>query len=199
MSHPPISENDKSALRKTAIARRGQLPMPELSARIREQLIRWPVFQQAETILFYSAIRNEIELLPLAEETSGHRWYLPKVEQEGMIRFYRYQPGTSLAPGAYGVPEPPCADPLVTGQHSGPLLILVPGLLFDRQGYRLGYGKGYYDRFLNGLKQNGTAAVTVGASPGTLLVDRLPNEPHDVPVDIIITESTQFRTDSPLL
>ncbi|HEY9745876.1 MAG TPA: 5-formyltetrahydrofolate cyclo-ligase [Oculatellaceae cyanobacterium] len=194
MSHSPATEPSKALLRKAAFERRARLPMPALSERIRQRLLDWPSFRQAGTIILYCSIRNEVDLLPLTHAFSGPSWYLPKVESVSVIRFYRYTPGDPLLPGAYGIPEPEASEPLSLNQTKTPLLILVPGLLFDRRGNRLGYGKGYYDRFLRSLLDDGVAYTAISASPDALLVDLLPAEPHDVAVDVIVTESTLLFT-----
>lgn len=188
MSHLPISENSKTALRKTAVEIRNSLPMQEISRKINAHIMNWALFQKAEIVLAYSAIRNEVDLLPLTTAFPDKQWYLPKVENDNLV-FYRYIEDTVLTTGAYGVPEPVSEEVFTPIQATNPIFILVPGLRFDRQGYRLGYGKGYYDRFLHSLHQKSIPYLSVGTVPDALFIDHLPVEEHDIPVTWIVTES----------
>lgn len=88
-----------------------------------------------------------------------------------------------LVPGAYGIPEP--KDGLQAVEPTRIDVVIVPALAYDRRGYRLGYGGGYYDRFLPTLSAQ---AVKVGVQYDLLVWDALPVGPHDVSVDWVITE-----------
>ena len=170
------------------------MPMSAISQQIQNRVESWPSFQEAETVLFYSAFRNEVCLGSLTEKYPRKRWYLPKVEQprpeqDKRLGFYRFSRQTKMFPGAYGVLEPASCERFIPSQDDPPFLIFVPGLLFDKRGYRLGYGKGYYDRFLQGLSQQGIPHISVGLVPDALCIDELPFEPHDIPVQWVVTES----------
>ena len=95
-------------------------------------------------------------------------------------------PGRDLLPGYKGIPEP---DPKLAHARSIPAtqleVVIVPGAVFDRRGYRLGYGGGYYDRF---LALEAPQALRIGLCFDLQLVDQLPEEAHDVPMDWLVTE-----------
>lgn len=187
MSVLPSSENPKHDLRKSALATRESLDMGAISAVIQENIESWPVFGKAETVLFYYPYRHEVDLLPLAAAHPEKRWYLPAVTGETQLSFFRYHPGAPLETGQYGIREPSRSEPL--GDAPKGTLILIPGLMFDRQGYRLGYGKGYYDRFLSALTTPCQLAAPV---PEALLCDQLPHDPWDVKIPALITEAGLF-------
>lgn len=106
---------------------------------------------------------------------------------------------TGLAPhelekGRFGIPEPPPRCPELTPSQLENALILVPALAFDDRGYRLGYGGGYYDRYLGFLRDKGISVTTVGLAYGICRAKLLPHEPHDLAVDIIIDERRTVLT-----
>lgn len=105
---------------------------------------------------------------------------------DGAMFFCRIDSTEELKPGRYGILEP---DPKKSLDHTDwqTALCLVPGIAFDRLGYRLGYGKGYYDRFLAGKK-----IVAAGLCYRELVQQELPREPHDQRVQILITEDGSF-------
>ena len=87
--------------------------------------------------------------------------------------------------GAHGIPEPTEIVPISIEEIE---IILVPGLAFDKTGARMGFGKGYYDKLLETRK-----AIKIGICYDFQLLDKIPSEPHDVPMDIIITEKRVQR------
>lgn len=170
---------DKEKLRQAMIVKRQQLPRSETNAKSRQICARikeFPPFSQAKTIGLYCPIRNEANLLPLLDGFQGTVLF-PKV-QDDSIHFYPVTDITQLRPGAYQIPEPQETQP------QQPEVIFVPGVSFDHAGYRLGYGKGYYDRYLRT-----TDALTIGVSYAMQVLPRLPHEEHDVRVNYIITET----------
>lgn len=194
-------ENSKLRLRRKLSAVRSRLPLPELSQALRNVLLAWPDFRVAKRILGYAAFRGEIDLMPLALVCPEKEWYLPVVtppegnsETPGHLAFYRYHAGEILRPGRYGIPEPSTCEPL--GAPEPDDLLLAPGLAFDQRGYRLGYGKGYYDRFLAESAAQGRAPRTIGVAPLALLRPALPVDPWDVRLDFLLTERGVCPSDS---
>lgn len=191
MKHLPISESPKSALRKQAIALRSTLPIPEISQTIQERLIRLTQFQRAGRVLIYHPFRQELNFLPLAAQFPEKQWFLPAVEAGEKMAFHPYHPSHSLNEGHYGIHEPLKTDKSnrVTPAELRPEdVMILPGLLFDRAGYRIGYGKGYFDRFLGQAQTLQTSCVTIGAVPSALLKESLPIDPWDLPAQWILTE-----------
>lgn len=197
MNHLPISESPKSALRKQAIALRSTLPIVEISQMIRERLIGMTTFQMAKRVLFYHPFRQELNFLPLAEQFPNKQWFLPAVEEGESMTFHPYHPSHSLNQGHYGIHEPVKTNKnnRVTPAELRPEdVMILPGLLFDRSGYRIGYGKGYFDRFLGQAQTLRTTCVTIGAVPSLLLKESLPIEPWDLPADWVLTEFDTLET-----
>ncbi len=191
---------DKAALRRRLEARRQALSPADrarIEAAVYAQLFRLPAWHAAPVIGGYVAARGELDLSPVwrAAIEAGKTYALPVTEtgaREGRMRFRglsTYCPA-SLVPGRFGIAEPPdhpACPPLAPADLEG-ALILVPGLGFDADGYRIGYGGGYYDRFLHSLADAGIHVTTVALTPAVCRIDRLPREPHDCAVDIILDE-----------
>lgn len=185
---------EKRELRTIALATRHTVQERERkSVRICERLAQLPVLQGVRSVMVFSAMNEEIDLWPWVEERLS----------EGVVVAYpvcltdskEIQPRTikrreELIPGTWGILEPGQQAPIVAPEALD--AVIVPGLTFDRKGYRIGYGAGYYDRFLPRLHAD---AVTVGTVYGELLVDCLPKEPHDIAVDWLVTQVEAFQTE----
>lgn len=151
-----------------------------------ELLFGSPLVDGKESIMLYASMRSEMDTrwLVAAARDRGMRVALPRVvKSERRMEAVWVAGPEELAPGTMGIMEPrleiPSADPRDLE------LVIVPGLGFDRQGYRLGYGAGYYDRFL----PEATTALRIGLTYEQCLVDALPREAHDLPVHYILTGS----------
>ena len=121
----------------------------------------------------------------------GKALYLPRcLDDAGQMAFYRVQALEELESGSFGVREPSLAAPQYNMDLDGQALCLVPGLCFDNKGYRLGYGKGYYDRFLAKFR-----GVTLGLCYNDFLQDCLPVGDYDLPVQQIATENRVFTVE----
>ncbi|MEN9230928.1 MAG: 5-formyltetrahydrofolate cyclo-ligase [Thermostichus sp. DG02_5_bins_236] len=161
-----------------------------LGESISAHLARHPDLLAARTILAYVAFGSEVDLAPLFAALPEKRWGIPRCLPQRQMQWHRYNPEELVrnrfgllepAPGAEGI-DPEAAD-----------LILVPALACDRQGGRLGYGGGYYDRFL----QN-RSTPKWGIVPQTCLVEKpLPQEDWDQRLDGIQTEQGFYRTGIP--
>ncbi|MEM8877817.1 MAG: 5-formyltetrahydrofolate cyclo-ligase [Pseudomonadota bacterium] len=131
---------------------------------------------------------SEIDMSPLlaALQWRGMRVGLPVVQQKGHpLVFRRLMPFDSLAAGAFGIPAPRAGAPLIQ-----PELFLVPFAAFDRQGFRIGYGGGFYDRTLAEARSiRGRHVLAIGYGYSAQEVPRIPRERHDLPMDGIVTEN----------
>lgn len=149
-----------------------------------ERIAASPWFRRAGILLLYAPTKGEIDLVPLvrAARRAGKRIGFPRCDTEtNTMQFFELLPGEKLSTGAYGIPEPPKDAPKIeTDRHT---LCLLPGLTFSADGHRLGYGKGYYDRFLESFP-----GVTVGALYSSFAVRTLPHEAHDIPARYLVTE-----------
>ena len=130
----------------------------------------------------------------LAEaQRRGYRTCLPRVAERAQpLKFLEWAPGDPLAGGAHGTREPMTGRPELQ-----PDIIVVPMLAFDPAGLRLGYGGGYYDRTLAGLREAGHDVLAVGLAYAEQGTDRLPADPHDQRLDWIVTERGAFSFVSP--
>ena len=143
-----------------------------------------PIFQNASSLLLYAPVGGEIDLLPLVRiaRKLGKPVAFPRCNPtDCTMQFYELKPDARLTRGAYGIPEPAADAPLLLPDAKS--LCILPGLTFDREGNRLGYGKGYYDRYLKEFP-----GITVGAVYASLVVVRVPTDPHDLPADLLFTE-----------
>ncbi len=179
--------NEKAKLRAQILHERGAISQEDRSAwdtAIRDAVCRSPEFEACRVLLCYSPVRGEIDLLPLARHamTIGKQVAFPVSHtKDCTLTFHTVDRVEDLVTGAYGIAEPPLTFPIVT--NTSEALCLVPALSFDLNGYRLGYGKGYYDRFLSSFR-----GVSLGLVYHALLRDRLPRNDTDRAVDRILTE-----------
>jgi 5-formyltetrahydrofolate cyclo-ligase len=188
--------NEKKTIREKFKSLRMRLSRKEVltkSARIKKLLFGLSEFTRAKTIAFYVAKQasREVETEEIIKEslTAGKRVLVPIVNKTARkILFSELRDYDSeLAPGAFDIPEPkPSCRRLVPATESD--LMIVPALVFDLQGHRLGYGGGYYDRLLRELASIKPSLPFVGLAYELQVVDRLPKTSRDVPVNILITE-----------
>lgn len=178
---------EKHATRQQLLQRRQQLDKAtclDLSWRVQQQLLDSECFSRAETLALYSPVNNEVgtgRLLTVAL-SHGKRICFPRVSGKE-LQFVLVKSLDELQPGAFGVAEPVGEDLVCARQID---LIAVPGVAFDREGFRLGYGKGFYDRELSRMTQ---ATVSVGLCYDFQLCKTLPIEDHDQQLDYIATET----------
>ncbi|NCD25724.1 MAG: 5-formyltetrahydrofolate cyclo-ligase [Deltaproteobacteria bacterium] len=194
-----MQESNKAELRNLFRTRRHNLTRDkrsDASARIRARLLDLPETRLAGSVLLYVPTKNEVDTWPLLEHfwTVGVQVLLPRCRdnQPGFMDIHAVNSAAELGPGQFGLTEPILGlAPLVTEPE--PDLILVPALAFDRRGFRLGFGGGYYDRFLTCLTH---PHLRVGLAYDFQIAERLPAEPWDMPVQCIITQDTIIFTEN---
>ena len=132
----------------------------------------------------YLPIGSEIDPLPLMErlEGEGARLALPRLETDGSMTFRAWSSNDAIEKAAMGLRQP-----IESAEMVHPTLVLMPLLAFDGHGTRLGYGKGFYDRTVSGLRVNGRV-FACGVGFHAQMLDQLPAEPHDQPLDWAVTE-----------
>jgi 5-formyltetrahydrofolate cyclo-ligase len=173
----------KATLRKLARARRAELALavPDFATRIAAYAGALNI--PDDTLIgAYIALPGEADPHLLLKKLAGKSCSLafPRVHAKGEpLVFHHWQPGDVLVKGAYGIAEPSPDWPV-----AHPPVLLVPLLAFDKTGHRLGYGGGFYDRTIASLKP----ARTIGVAYAGQEAETLPHEPHDVPLDMVITE-----------
>lgn len=138
-----------------------------------------PHFDEAHTILMYYPLPDEADVRSLLRSHPQKQFLLPVVVGTD-LELRRYEGEASLAPGAFGILEPtgPAFDQLDAID-----LVIVPGIAFTPTGQRLGRGRGYYDRLLPRLRN----AYKMGVCWPCQMVTDIPTEPHDMPMDCVIT------------
>lgn len=207
LSEESISELDKATLRKDYIASRDQLREGERARQselISQEIIASEWFKQAEVVALYRAHGSELDLDAVLEAgwTAGKQMLLPRVERINKgLGFWPVEKGEELVAGKYGIMEPRIngKKPFIITEID---VILVPGIVFDQQGYRIGYGGGYYDRFLGEKiadksrpQKTAKKPYTVGVGFKEQVVERLPVkiEEHDIMLDAIMAEGVDFN------
>lgn len=181
-----MSQTDKQLLRKTYRQRRDALEdRPARSAMISAYVMELAVYQVAQVLHCYLPTRSEVDTRPLLTHAlaSEKRVVVPVVQQGVADLTHSWLKSTveaELEPGIFGTFQPRILQPAQPGAWD---LTIVPLLAFDRSGYRLGYGKGYYDRLLAIAP-----TPTIGVAFADQEVEHVPHEPHDIPLHWIVTE-----------
>lgn len=182
---------DKKAAREFVRKRKKQMTVEEIKAKskkILERLLKEPCFLQAETLYCYVSYNQEVMTKPLISQAlaMGKKVAVPKVIGEEM-EFIYLNSLDELARGYQGIEEP--TGTTVANEDS--VLMILPGLAFDEHGNRVGYGGGFYDRYLNRNRMNHYIKVAVGFD--FQVVEHLEMEECDELVDIILTEERRLE------
>ena len=192
-----MTSGAKAATRRAVLLRRDALPGGErtlLSGRIVAAILDLPTYQEADAVLAYASFGTELQTDELLRRVldDGKELVLPRVERGG-LGFYEVRDlARDLTPGTWGIREPG-PDRCPPADAGGVGFALIPGVAFDRRARRLGYGGGYYDRLLAGGLPEGTPLVS-GAFE-VQIVDGVPTDPHDAPVDVVVTEKGVYARD----
>ena len=176
---------DKHQLRRAIGAQKKALTEQQIadcSARLAQRLLDHPAYAAARSIYAYLSYNQEVRTMPILRQAQadGKRVAVPKVFGDEM-RFLWLDDLDAVAPGAYNIPEPVADGPEADDPTA---LILMPGLAFDPQGHRCGYGGGFYDKWLAVHPGHPLLALCYGFQ----LLDHLDTDAHDVPVDFVISE-----------
>lgn len=183
-------KKEKDAIRKACASVRDLIPKEEkseLDAKIISAASNMVSFRHADIILLYAPIKSEIDVMPIFDlaKERGKKVAFPRCNvEERTMKFHFVSSYDDLEIGAYGIREPkeslPVYDPELT---VGVTICFVPGLAFDVYGYRLGYGKGYYDKFMNDFHGS-----TIGVAYTCQILPTLPKGRFDKHCDVLITE-----------
>lgn len=147
-----------------------------------DRLRHLSLFQEAKTILAYFSVRQEVDLSSLF--SLPKTWAFPRCVGQSLV-WHLWQPGDNLNLGKYGITEPLTTAPTIAPSVAD--LILVPTVGFDRLGYRLGYGGGYYDRLL--CLPECTQIPTIGIAFDFTFLTDLPSDNWDIRLNFICTET----------
>lgn len=183
--------DERTTLRTQILAARDTLPAEERrrkSRAITEHLLALPEFAGARTVLAYVSFRSEVETLPLIAHClkKGMAVSVPLTlpAEHRLLSHAVTDLSRDLAPGYCGILEPLPTLPLV--DPAAIEVVIVPGSVFDARGGRLGYGGGYYDRFLQGAAPQ---ALRIGLAFALQVVKAVPLKSHDQRLDYLITET----------
>lgn len=192
--HPSTDIDEaKRALRKQAATRRAHAAAADgggAGERLTARFFESVAIPKGAPVSGYWPIGDEIDVMPLLRTlaTRGHPIALPVVAgPRRPLVFRRWVAGDDMAEGPYGIREPLATAPVVV-----PRVVLVPLLAFDRDGCRLGYGAGFYDRSLAGLRENGKT-LAVGIAWSTQEVAAVPHDASDQPLDWVVTDQEAIR------
>ncbi len=188
----------RSELRQTILARRDRLPPAEQAGKSRDivaKLFDMEEIGAAGHLFVYAGFRSEVQTGDFIDQclAAGKTVSVPVtlVESSSLLAVRITDPKAQLRPGYCGIPEPPPS--LAERNRVDPAtidVVIVPGSVFDSRGGRLGYGGGYYDRFLSG---QAPGALRIALAYDLQVVDRVPMEPHDQRMDRVVTEKTIYR------
>ena len=176
---------DKKALRAEIRAKKRALTDEQIvrySEELAQKLFAHPLYQAAKSIYGYMSYNQEVRTMPILRQAQadGKRVAVPKVYGDEM-RFLWLDNLDAVAPGAYSIPEPIADGPVADDETA---LILMPGLAFDLQGRRCGYGGGFYDKWLAQHPGHPLLALCYGFQ----VLEHLETDAHDVPVNYVIAE-----------
>lgn len=190
------TQDKKKAVRRDSLTRRGAMSATEVkeqSHRIQERVLELAEYKNAQRIGLYSPFKGEVQTELIFEDalSSGKEVFFPRVINSKAplhMAFFRVKSERDLAAGTYGILEP--AEKRETNQESEcevlPKtldLIIIPGIAFDEKCRRIGFGKGFYDRALEGVR-----CEVVGLAFELQILEEIPTEPHDALLSLVVTE-----------
>ena len=181
----------KIEIRKQHLERRSKISLDVRAFRDRKicnNILSSAAYRYADIILLYYPVKGEVDVLPVMEAAlaSGKKVAFPRCrEQDRSMKFHYVSSVADFEKGTYGLREPiaslPVFDPLTDGQKK--VLCIVPAVVYDRKGYRIGYGGGYYDRFFGIFKP-----ASIGVAYEEFIVKTVPHGRYDISVDVVVSE-----------
>ncbi len=176
---------DKKALRAAIGAKKKAMSAEQIeqtSLALAEQFFVHPAYQKAKSIYGYLSYNQEVRTMPMLEQAQrdGKRVAVPKIIGDEMV-FLWLDDLKQVELGYYNIPEPIANEPIADDETA---LILMPGLAFDPQGHRCGYGGGFYDRWLEQHPGHPTLALCYGFQ----MFEHLDTDSHDIPVDFVLSQ-----------
>lgn len=195
MTRIDVAAEKERLRRRILLVREQQIPreVETKSLKITETLTQLPEYRKARVIASYVEKGNEVQTRPLIRKAlaSGKKVLVPIVNKESRsLVFSEIKRLDELAPGSFDIPEPKPEYRRLTDMEATEL-VLVPGIAWDLDGYRVGWGKGYFDIVLKRLPDKSVAA---GLAYDLQVVDRVPRAQFDLPVDMVVTETRVARS-----
>lgn len=179
---------DKKELRAQIRAKKRAMTTAQVetcSEKLAELFREHPLYKAAKSIYGYMPYNQEVRTIPIMRQAQadGKRVAVPKVYGDTM-KFLWLDDLDAVAPGAYNIPEPIADGPEADDETA---LVLMPGLAFDPEGHRCGYGGGFYDKFLAAHPNHPTIALCYGFQ----MLDHLDVDAHDIPVDAVLSADVE--------
>lgn len=176
---------DKKALRKEIGAKKKAMTEAQIEATskaLAEQFFAHAAYQKAASIYGYLPYNQEVRTIPMLEQAQkdGKRVAVPKIIGDEMV-FLWLDDLSKVEPGYCNIPEPIANEPIADDETA---LVLMPGLAFDPEGHRCGYGGGFYDRYLELHPHHPTLALCYGFQ----MFEHLEVDSHDIPVDFVLSQ-----------
>ena len=174
---------DKKQLRDQIRQRKRAMTETEItekSAALAQKFLATPLYKQAKTLYGYLPYHQEVRTVPILEQAlaDGKQVAVPKIYGDTM-RFILLPDLSKVEKGYSGIPEPIADEPIANDETA---LVLMPGLAFDPKGNRMGYGGGFYDKFLEAEPGHPTVALCYDFQ----MLPHLDTEAHDIPVDLVL-------------
>lgn len=184
----------KAHIRKRILAVRNGMSDRERQAAGREivkKILDLTEYRRADILLGFIGYGSEPDTVPLLETAveSGKMVYCPVSKENGTMEFYRFRRREDLVEGYKRIPEPSEAEERFEKGNAFSVFMLMPGVAFDGEKHRIGYGKGFYDRYLGMFRPECVAAVGFECQ----MVEKIPAEEFDVRPDLVVTEKRVIR------
>lgn len=184
----------KKELKDAVLKKRSSLLKKEArdkSQRIMRKLFSTIEYKKAKNILFYISFNNEVDTCRMVSEALCNKKIIVPItdKKNKKLILSELKCFNDLGKGCYGILEPKKGK-IKNFNKNKIELIIVPGVVFDAEGYRIGYGHGYYDRFLKKINRN---IPLIGLAYDFQVVEKVPRESHDIPVNVIITDKKMIR------
>lgn len=183
----------KNQLKESIFEKRNLLAKKEIidkSRKIENNLFNLEYYKKSEIIMFFVSFNNEVNTHDMIKKSLKDKTVIvPKVAHSEIEPSVIIDLDNLVPSGKFGILEPIEAMKIA---YKNIDLILVPGIVFDKEGHRIGYGFGYYDKFLKKVPK----AIKVGLAFDFQVMDKIPKEMHDVPVDVIVTEKRVIECES---
>ena len=182
----------KEEIRKRTLALRDGLSEDyrlKASLSIQEKLLTLPEYEKAQNVFLYHSFKSEADTLYLIDETIKRKGivFLPRVQSRIKMSFYGIRDRRELVKNGYGILEPLPAG----NEEKTPGLFIIPLVAYDKEGHRIGYGGGYYDRYLVSFK--GRVPIAAMAFAEQCMNGKIEPDDNDIKADIIVTQKEILR------
>lgn len=178
----------KNDIRNTYKEKRKSISLEErkiMDSAIAKKFLSLSSYRFADTILLYSPLKYEIDTLEIAKNalSKDKKVAFPRCIEDNRMVYHYISSLDDLTPGMYGIKEPKADLPIFAPSDAEHVICVLPAIVYDEMGYRLGYGKGYYDRFLSGFR-----GAKAGLIYSEYILENIPHGKFDLKSDFVITE-----------